>query len=147
MQFISPGLTTQERQLAIPFFCLSAVFLTLGICVAYYVTIPFANHSLWNFNAAIGQNLWSLSNYLNFTLFLFFSHALAFEIALFFLVLVHVRVLTKEWMIKKRKFMILGAFILGALLTPPDIFSQLLMALLLMTLYECALFYAWWRER
>jgi len=145
-RFIAPGLRAEEKRLALPFLCLSALFMGVGAYFAFAVTIPLANQYLWDFNDAIGQNLWSLNHYVNYSLFLIFSNAIAFEIALVLLALVHIGALTADAIASKRKGIIIGAFVLGALLTPPDVPSQLIMAILLIAMVECAIVYAKWKN-
>jgi sec-independent protein translocase protein TatC len=142
IRFMAPGLRKEEKALFLPFFFLSLLFMGGGMGTAHLITIPLANHYLEWFNAGMGQNLWSVSHYIDYTFVLFVGHALACELALLLLFLVHFRVLTAEWLITKRRYMIVIAFILGALLTPPDVVTQLLLALPLMGIYELAILYA-----
>jgi sec-independent protein translocase protein TatC len=142
LQFIIPALRPTERRLVVPFLCLSLVFMGTGALLAYKVTIPLANKYLETFNATIGLNFWSLGNYLDYTLFLVLANALAFEIGVILLFLVHFGILTAETMAGKRRHMIVMAFILGALLTPPDILTQFMLAIPLIALYELILLYA-----
>lgn len=147
LQFILPALKSHERALILPFFALSILFLSLGFLFAYHVTIPLANQYLEAFNAGIGVNLWTLSHYVEYTLVLLLGHALAFEFCLVVLFLVHLRVITAQQMIGRRREVIVAAFILGAILTPPDIFSQVMLAIPLIALYEVAIIYARFRGR
>lgn len=146
LQFILPGLKAQERAVLIPFLLCSIVFLSLGMALAYYVTLPLANQYLALFNSSIGQNAWTLTHYINYVLLLCLGHAIAAELGLILLLLVHFRFLSPEWLIAKRRYMIVLAFILGALLTPPDVLTQLLLAFPLIGLYEVAIWYAKWRN-
>ena len=115
--------------------------------MAYFITLPIANQYLSLFNSAIGQNSWTLALYVNYVLFLCMGHAIAAELALLLLILVHFRCLSAEWLISKRRHMIVAAFILGALLTPPDVLTQLLMAIPLIGIYELAIWYAKFRGK
>ena len=117
-----------------------------GCAIAYCFTLPLANEYLTFFNSSIGQNAWTLNHYVNYVLFLSFGHAIAAELALLLFVLVHYRFLSPEWLISKRRYMIVVAFILGALLTPPDVLTQILLAVPLMGIYEIAILYAKWRK-
>jgi sec-independent protein translocase protein TatC len=147
LQFILPGLKTQERSILFPFLLCSFVCLCLGMALAYYVSLPLSNQYLTAFNTTIGQNAWSLSHYMSYVLLLCMGHAIAAELGLLLLTLVHFRFLSPAWLITKRRYMILIAFIIGAVLTPPDVMTQLLLALPLMGLYEIAIWYAKWRNR
>lgn len=146
LQFILPGIKAQERAILVPFLLLSLFCMACGCAMAYLVTLPLANDYLALFNSSIGQNAWTLNHYVNYVLFLCLGHAIAAELALMLLVLVHFRLLSPEWMISKRRYMIVGAFILGALLTPPDVLTQLLLAFPLIGIYEIAILYAKWRK-
>jgi sec-independent protein translocase protein TatC len=137
MQFIAPALKTHEKKLIIPFFILSMAFIALGFCFAYYITIPLANTYLGQFNEAIGVNMWSLEHYLNYTLFLLLANGIAFE-----LFVIHLKIVSKQGLIAKRRHAIVAAFILGALLTPPDILTQFMLAIPLILLYEGLICYS-----
>lgn len=142
LQFIKPALTTRERRVIIPFFALSFLFLCGGIALAYFATIPISNQYLHLFNASLGHNAWALSHYLDYTLLLLVGHALAFEFLLILLIAVHLKIITVEQMTRQRRYMIVAAFIVGALLTPPDVLSQVMLAIPLILLYEVAILYA-----
>lgn len=142
LQFIVPGLNKSERVLIAPFIGLSFVFLAAGLMFAYFVTLPLSNVFLWTFNNEIGVNIWSLASYLDYTLFIMLANALAFEISLILFFLVHFQIISEESMAARRKHMIVVVLILSAILTPPDVASQLLLAIPLAGLYELAIFYA-----
>lgn len=147
LKFISPGLRKRERDLLYPFLGLSALFIGSGLLLAYFVTIPLANQYLQAFNIEVGTNLWSLSSYINFSLFLLFANALALEMGLILFFLVHCGAFSADWMSRQRRYMIVLAFILGAILTPPDVLTQFLLAIPLIALYELAIVYARFREQ
>jgi sec-independent protein translocase protein TatC len=146
-RFISPGLHKGERALVLPFFFLSVFFLSAGFVFAYYITLPIANQYLSAFNHSLGQNAWTLTHYINYVLLLCFGHAVAAELTLILFMLVHLRVLSPAWLINKRRVMVVFAFILGAVLTPPDVLTQLFLALPLIAVYELAICYAKYLER
>jgi sec-independent protein translocase protein TatC len=106
------------------------------------VTIPAANSYLLLFNANLGLNLWTLSNYLDYTFLLLIGNGIAFEIGLILLFLVHLGVVSAEFLASKRRHFIVIAFILAALLTPPEVMSQILLAIPLIGLFEASIFYA-----
>jgi len=151
IQFIAPALHSHEKRLIFPFLVLSLLFLISGLLFAYFITIPAANHYLLGFNQEMGMNLWSVSNYLDFTLSLLLANAFAFEICIVLLLFVHYGILSAETLSSKRRHMIVMAFIIGAVLTPPDVFTQLMLAIPLILLYEIAILYArikdWKRQR
>jgi sec-independent protein translocase protein TatC len=142
LQFIMPALHPKEKLLLWPFLILSVLFLTIGGLFAYFVTIPLANIYLQTFNSAIGINLWSLVSYLDYTLTLIMANALACEICLLLLFAVHYGFVSTESLTAKRRHMIVAAFILGAILTPPDVLTQFMLAIPLIALYEMSILYS-----
>lgn len=142
LQFVWPALRPQEKWLIFPFLLLSFLFLGTGLLFAFFVTIPMANHYLKAFNQGIASNFWTLAHYMDYTVSLLLANAFAFEIFVVLLFLVHLGIVSATTMIQKRRHVIVGAFIVGAVLTPPDILTQLMLALPLIALYECAILYA-----
>lgn len=142
LRFISPALKTAEKRLIGPFLMLSLVFICGGLFLGFYITIPIANHYLQTFNQGVGTNLWSVANYLDYTLFLMLANAAALEVGIVGLFLVHLGIISEKWLISQRRAMIVGSFIAGALLTPPDILTQFLLAGIFILLYEGLVFYA-----
>ena len=147
LKFAAPALEKHEWKMLIPFVCISLIFLALGIGFAYFMTIPLAIQYLEGFNANIGTNLWTLSHYLDFSLFLMLSNGLAFELSLILFFLVHFSIISAQQLADKRRHMIVLAFILGAVLTPPDITTQIMLAIPLIGLYELAILYARLRRK
>ncbi len=145
LQFILPGLKSREKVLILPFMICSLFSLGIGITFAYFVTLPLANQYLSVFNLSIGQNAWTVTHYVNYVLFLCLGHAVAAELGFILFLLVHYRFLSPTWLISKRRYMIVLAFVLGAFLTPQDVISQLLLALPLVILYEIAIWYSKFR--
>ncbi|MCB1112745.1 MAG: twin-arginine translocase subunit TatC [Chlamydiales bacterium] len=141
-EFLSPGLNIKEKRVFIPFFTLSSLFFFGGMAFAHYVTIPLANGYLLALNNQIGQNLWSLSAYIDYALLLYLANGIAFESCLILLFLVHFGICTAPFMVQKRKPVIISIFVISALLTPPDVVTQLLMALPLLLIYEGAIIYS-----
>lgn len=146
-RFLSPGMRAGEKQLIIPFLAISALFILIGMSFAFWVTIPVANQYLMAFNQGIGINLWTLSQYLDYTLFLLLANGLAFELCAIGLFSVHLGIVSADSLISKRRYAIVGALILGALLTPPDVLTQLMLAIPLMGLYEIVILFARMRKR
>jgi sec-independent protein translocase protein TatC len=147
LQFVWPALKEGEKQILGSFIVGSLIAIFAAFSLAYSFSIPFANQYLASFNAQIGQNAWSLEHYIDYTLLMYLGHAIAIEICWALLLLVHFRILEAQWLIAKRRCMIVAAFVLGALLTPPDVLTQLMLALPLIIVYECAILYAKWRAR
>lgn len=142
LQFIVPGLHVQERRLLLPFILTSLAFISLGCAFALLVTIPLANQYLLDFNQTMGMNLWSLSHYLDYTLFLLLANGIAFELAVIGIFFISLKGISAESLAAKRRVAILAAFILAAVLTPPDVLTQLMLAIPLIVLYEGLILYA-----
>lgn len=140
--FFAPALRSNERKLIFPFLFFSLLFFAMGFFFAFYVTIPAANKYLNAFNQGIGVNLWTLNNYLDFTLILLLANSLAFEASIILLFLIHLGVLSAKSLKAKRKHAIVLIFILSAIITPPDIVSQIMLSAPLIILYELAIGYA-----
>jgi sec-independent protein translocase protein TatC len=146
-QFLLPGLRKQEKAILIPFLSWSMICMVAGLSLAYFVTIPLANYYLEAFNSPIGQNTWTLSLYIDYTLLLFFSHVVVFEMGFLLLCLVWFEIIPFQILQKKRRYAIVVAFILSAILTPPDILTQCMLAIPLIGLYELAIHCGKWRWR
>jgi len=146
-KFIAPGLNPEEKKIALPFLSCAFIFLLLGVFFAFYLTIPCANLFFKSFNQGIGVDTWSFKSYIEYTLAILLGNALAFESALLLILLIHFRVFHSTTLIKGRRYAIVFIFILSALLTPPDVLSQLLLALPLIILFEGAIIYAKIREK
>lgn len=145
-QFLVPALNSTERRLIFPSVCLCTFFLLIGLGFAYYVAIPLANQFLYAFNGSIGQNLWSASLYLEYTVVLLLANALAFELCAALLLCVHYGAISARWLRAKRRYFYVAIFVVSALLTPPDVLTQLILALPLIGLFELNVVYASWRK-
>jgi len=141
-KFVAPGLYEHERRYSFPFLIISTGLFLLGGIFAYVVILPIALHFL----IAQGGDLWkpniTLSNYLAFCMRLILAAGLIFEFPVLMYFLAKVGVVTPEFLIKNRKYAVLVAFILSAILTPPDVFSQVLLAVPLFLLFEVSIFIA-----
>lgn len=134
--FISPGLYSKEKRLAIPLLLLSVGLFYSGIAFAYYVVFPL----VFGFFTSVGpQNvevMTDISSYLNFVLKLFFAFGIVFEIPVATLLLIWSGVVSASTLAEKRAYVIVGCFALGMLLTPPDVISQSLLAVPMWLLFE-----------
>jgi sec-independent protein translocase protein TatC len=147
LNFIAPAIDPKFYRLMIPFLTVSLFFMFLGFSLAYFITIPIANQYLMLFNQDIGLNLWSLSNYLDYTIVLMMGNGLSFEMAVIAIFLVHFQILTAKQLITGRRYFIVSAFIVSAILTPPDVLTQIMLAIPLIILYECIILYATLKTR
>lgn len=140
--FIAPGLYDNERKLVFPLLFASTTLFFLGIVFAYYVVFPLV-FGFFTQAAPDGVAIMTdISSYLDFVLKLFFAFGLAFEVPIATLLLIWTGVSTVKSLAEKRPYIIVGAFVIGMLLTPPDIISQTLLALPVWVLFELGLFSA-----
>ena len=134
--FIAPGLYEHERKWMIPLAFLSAFFFVGGALFGYYVVFPFGCEFFMGFADEFIKPMPTLREYLGFSLKLLFAFGLIFELPLFIFFLARLGVVTAEGLRSKRKYAILVCFICSAILTPPDVMTQTLMAGPLILLYE-----------
>ncbi len=137
--FVSPGLYHNERRLAFPLLALSAVLFYAGMAFAYFVAFPLM---FAFFNAVAPDNvtvMTDIGRYLDFVVKIFFAFGLAFEVPIVTLLLVMSGATTPESLARKRPYIIVGAFFIGMVLTPPDVLSQILLAVPVWLLFETGL--------
>ena len=142
LAFIAPALKKETSRLLLPFWALTTALFFSGILFAWFLTLPFANHFLSSFNSEIGENLWGFSLYLDYTITLLLATGVAFESAAILLFLVYFGKITSNQLRSKRRHAIVAIFIISAILTPPDVFTQVMLAIPLMGLYEAVIFFA-----
>lgn len=134
--FVAPGLYQKEKKLVAPLLASSTLLFYAGMAFAYYVVFPLA---FLFFNSVAPDGVLvstDISSYLNFVLKLFFAFGLAFEIPIAVILLCWTGVTDAKKLAQKRPYVIVGAFVLGMLLTPPDIVSQTLLAIPMWILFE-----------
>lgn len=150
-QFIAPGLYRNEKRALLPFLWATPVLFLMGASLAYYVAIPVALHFLLGFQGNLGgiqqEALPAVGNYLSFVMQFLFGFGLAFLLPVLLMLLERVGIVTRKQLISGRRYAIVGAFAIAAVLTPPDVGSQLLLAIPLMILYELAIIGIWFTER
>ena len=142
--FVAPGLYAHERKLVFPLLFASTVLFFLGIIFAYFIVFPLIFAFLTQAAPEGVAVMTDISSYLDFVLKLFFTFGLAFEVHIATLLLVWTGVSSIESLTDKRPYIIVGAFVIGMLLTPPDVISQTLLALPVWLLFELGLFSARW---
>ena len=137
--FVAPGLYNNEKRIAGPLLISSILLFYGGVAFAYYIVFPL----VFAFFTSVGPEMINISTdigrYLDFVLALFFGFGLAFEVPIATIILVAIGFTTPKKLADKRPFVIVGAFIAGMLLTPPDIISQVLLALPIWVLFEVGL--------
>ncbi|MBT3707406.1 MAG: twin-arginine translocase subunit TatC [Proteobacteria bacterium] len=138
--FVAPGLYDHEKRLTVPLLISSSVLFYLGILFAYFVVFPVI-FAFFTSTAPEGVLVMTdISSYLSFVLKLFFAFGLAFEVPVATVLLVRMGMTTPESLAAKRPYIIVGAFVVGMLMTPPDIFSQLMLAIPVWVLFELGLY-------
>jgi sec-independent protein translocase protein TatC len=137
--FVAPGLYSHEKRLAAPLLISSVLLFYLGIAFAYFVVFPL----LFAFFIAIAPEgvevMTDISQYLDFIIAIFFAFGIAFEVPVATFLLILAGATTPEKMAKKRPYIIVGAFVIGMMLTPPDVISQSLLAVPMWLLFEIGL--------
>ncbi|NLL43296.1 MAG: twin-arginine translocase subunit TatC [Firmicutes bacterium] len=142
IRFIVPGLLERERRLLYLGLPLSAVLFVVGVSFAYQVILPLAYKFFLGFGTESLEPMISIGNYISFVLRLVLPFGLVFQLPLIVLLLTGTGILRPETLVHYRKYMILMIFIAAAVLTPPDIISQSLMALPMVLLYELSIILA-----
>ncbi len=137
--FIAPGLYKSEKRIAIPLLTSSVILFYAGVAFAYYVVFPL----LFGFFTTVGPGdisvMTDINRYLDFVLKLFLAFGLAFEVPVAAVILILTGVVTADKLANNRSYVIVGCFVMGMLLTPPDVISQTLLALPMWLLFEVGL--------
>lgn len=134
--FVKPGLYTHERKFIIPIAICSAFLFALGAVFGYFVIFPYAYQFFMGFSDVYVRPMITMSEGFSFACRLLFAFGIVFELPLVIFFLARLGVVTSKWLREKRKYAILFAFILAAILTPPDVVTQMFMAGPLIILYE-----------
>ena len=142
-KFVAPGLYAQEKRALLPFLLLTPVFFTAGAAFAYYIAMPWALHFLLSFEGEVGgvqqEALPGVGNYLSFSTRFLFGFGAAFLLPILLMLLERAGLVTRQQLAKGRRYAIVGAFAIAAVLTPPDAISQFMLAVPLYALYELAI--------
>ncbi|WP_412502058.1 twin-arginine translocase subunit TatC [Shewanella algae] len=134
--FVAPGLYKHEKRLVVPLLFSSTLLFYLGIAFAYYVVFPVVFGFFTSVAPEGVQVATDISSYLSFILKLFFAFGLAFEIPVAVILLCWAGVTTPEDLRAKRPYIVVGVFVVGMLLTPPDVISQTMLAVPMLLLFE-----------
>ena len=139
--FVAPGMYRHEKRFAVPLLVSSIALFYAGAAFAYYVVFPL----IFAFFTSVGPEgitiMTDINSYLNFVLKLFFAFGIAFEIPIAAVLMIWAGITTADQLAKKRPYIIVGCFIFGMLLTPPDIISQSLLAIPMWILFEFGVFF------
>jgi len=140
-RFIAPALYRREKHLAVPLLLSSVLLFYTGMVFAYFAVFPL----VFGFFTSVGPEsvtvMTDIGHYLDFVLKLFFAFGLAFEIPVATVMLISAGIVSAESLANKRPYIIISCFIIGMLLTPPDVISQLLLALPMWILFEVGVFF------
>jgi sec-independent protein translocase protein TatC len=142
-RFIAPGLYAKEKNAFLPFLLMTPVFFGAGAAFAYFVAMPWALHFLLSFQGDVGgvsqEALPGVGNYLTFVTRFLFGFGAAFLTPILLMILERAGLVTREQLAKSRRYAIVGAAAVAAVLTPPDVVSMLMLLVPLYGLYEFAL--------
>jgi len=149
--FVAPGLYAKEKKAFLPFLMMTPVLFLTGAALAYYVAMPLALHYLLGYQGNIGgiqqMALPGVGNYLDFSTRFIFGFGVAFLLPVLLMLLERAGLVTRRQLKRGRRYAVVVAFVVAAVLTPPDVVSQLLLAVPLVALYEVSLIAIWFTER
>jgi sec-independent protein translocase protein TatC len=137
--FVAPGLYQNEKRLALPVIVSSFAFFLLGMAFAYFFVFPVMFSFFAGYTPAGVTMMTDIEKYLSFVLTMFIAFGITFEVPVIVVVLVRLRVVSLAKLRSVRPYVIVGAFVVGAVFTPPDVLSQLMLAVPLWLLYELGL--------
>ncbi len=138
--FVAPGLYQHEKKLVVPLVGSSYTLFLCGMAFAYFVVFPTIFRVMAHYNAPLGAEMTTdIDNYLSFVLTMFIAFGVTFEVPIVVVLLVRMCVVTVPKLRQIRPYVIVGAFVVSAVVTPPDVFSQLILAVPLVVLYEAGI--------
>jgi len=134
--FISPGLTSKEKRLVMSALAMGGIFFALGVVFSYIMVVPTMLVFFLGFQLDVIQPMISFSSYLAFIISTVVAFGIVFELPILMILLTRFGIVKVEFFKKNRKYIVLAIFIVAAVITPPDVISQLLMALPMIALTE-----------
>jgi sec-independent protein translocase protein TatC len=138
--FVAPGLYQHEKRMVMPLVVSSYTLFLCGMAFAYFVVFPTIFRVMAHYNAPLGAQMSTdIDNYLSFVLGMFLAFGVTFEVPVVVVLLVRMGVLSIAKLKEIRPYVIVGAFVVAAVVTPPDVFSQLMLAAPLIVLYEAGI--------
>jgi sec-independent protein translocase protein TatC len=139
-EFVAPGLYRRERKFAIPLVLSSILLFYAGVAFAYFAVFPLMFAFFTSVTPEGVAMMTDISSYLDFILTIFFAFGIAFEVPIATVMLVSTGLANTKSLKAKRPYVFLGSFVMGMLLTPPDVISQTLLAVPVYLLYEAGIF-------
>jgi sec-independent protein translocase protein TatC len=141
--FIAPGLYLHERRLILPLVVSSYTLFIIGMSFAYFLVFPTVFRFMAHYNAPLGAEMSTdIDNYLSFAMTTFLAFGITFEVPVVVVVLVRMGMVSIAKLKEIRPYVVVGAFIVAAVVTPPDVLSQLLLAVPMVLLYELGILVA-----
>jgi len=142
--FIAPGLYQHEKRLVVPLVSSSYLLFLCGMSFAYFLVFPTIFRVMAHYNAPLGAQMSTdIDKYLSFALTTFLAFGMTFEVPIVVVLLVRMGILSIAKLKQIRPYVVVGAFVVAAVVTPPDVFSQLILAIPLILLYEVGIVAAW----
>jgi len=140
--FIAPGLYEHEKKLALPLIIGSTVLFFMGVAFCYYFVFVRVFHFIHQFAPKSITPAPDIEAYFSFVITMFIAFGLTFEIPIFVIILVRMGIVDVDKLRDARPYVIVGAFVVAAVVTPPDVISQIMLAVPMCLLYEAGLFFA-----
>ncbi|WP_439892338.1 twin-arginine translocase subunit TatC [Ralstonia sp. 25C] len=142
-RFVAPGLYAHEKRMIMPLVVSTYVLFLCGVAFAYFLVFPTVFKVMAHYNAPLGAEMSTdIDKYLSFAMTTFLAFGITFEVPVVVMVLVRFGIVSLDKLRQARPYVVVGAFIIAAVVTPPDVMSQLLLAVPLWLLYELGLILA-----
>lgn len=149
--FVAPGLYANEKKAFLPFLIATPVLFIAGASLAYFIVMPTAFRFFLGFEGTVGglqqEALPAMGDYLSLVMQFILAFGVCFQLPVLLLLLNRAGIVSRQQLKGLRRYMIVGAFALAAILTPPDVVSQLMLGIPLILLYEVSLMIMWFTER
>ena len=149
--FVAPGLYANEKKAFLPFLLATPLLFMAGAALAYFIVMPTAFRFFLGFEGTVGglqqEALPAMGDYLSLVMQFILAFGVCFQLPVLLLLLNRAGIVSREQLKGMRRYMIVGAFALAAILTPPDVVSQLMLGIPLILLYEISLLIMWVTER
>lgn len=134
--FVAPGLYSHEKRLVLPLVLASSVLFLCGMAFAYFAALPLVFEFITHFSPQGVAVMTDIGRYLDFVLTMFIAFGITFEVPIFVVILARAEIVSIEKLKEVRPYVLVGAFVIGAIFTPPDVVSQFMLAVPLYLLYE-----------